>query len=103
MTTDTASSLGILRLVARVAALTLTAFFLIARSALAAKGFDGGEGTYGETDDKVVTYAAFILIAAFPLFIFLCSMLQRSLDHRKERRKAAKKARRARVDARGGW
>jgi hypothetical protein len=89
--------------VARVAALTLAAFFLIARSALAAKGFDGGEGTYGETDDKVVTDAAFIVIAFFPVLIFLCSMLQRSLDKRKERRKAAEKARRARVDLRGGW
>jgi uncharacterized membrane protein YphA (DoxX/SURF4 family) len=103
MTTDTASSLGILPLVARVAALTLAAFLLIAQSALAAKGFDGGEGTYGETNDKVVTFAAFILIAAFPLLIFLLSMLQRSLDKRKDRRKAAEKARRARVDVRGGW
>jgi hypothetical protein len=103
MTTDTASSLGILPSVARVAALTVAAFFLLAQSALAAKGFDGGQGTYGETNDKVVTFAAFILIAAFPLLILCCSMLQWRLDKRKERRKAADKARRARVDARGGW
>jgi hypothetical protein len=103
MTTDTASSLGILRLVARVAALTLAAFFLIAQSALAAKGFDGGEGTYGETNDRVVTNAAFMVIAFFPLLIFVCSMIQWRLDKRKERRKAAEKARRARADLRGGW
>jgi hypothetical protein len=89
--------------VGRVAACTLAAFFLIAQSALAAKGFDGGQGTYGETDDKVVTYAAFIVIAFFPLLIFCCSMLQWRLDKRKERRKAAEKARRARADVRGGW
>jgi hypothetical protein len=89
--------------VARVAALTLAAFFLIAQSALAAKGFDGGEGTYGETNDKVVTNAAFIIIAFFPLLILLCSMLQWRLDKRKERRKAAAKARSARADLRGGW
>ena len=88
---------------ARVAALTLAAFFLITRTALAAKGFDGGQGTYGPTDDKVVTDAAFIVIAFFPLFIFCCSMLQWRLDKRKNRRKAAEKARRARADARGGW
>jgi hypothetical protein len=96
-------SIGILPLVARVAALTLAAFFALAQSALAAKGFDGGEGTYGETNDKVVTDAAFIVIAFFPLLIFLCSMLQWRLDKRKERRKAAEKARRARADLRGGW
>jgi uncharacterized membrane protein YphA (DoxX/SURF4 family) len=103
MTTDTASSLGILRSVTRVAAFTLAAFFLIAQTALAANGFDGGEGTYGETNDKVVTNAAFLVIAFFPLLIFLCSMLQWRLDKRKERRKAAAKARRARADVRGGW
>jgi uncharacterized membrane protein YphA (DoxX/SURF4 family) len=103
MTTDTGSSLGILPLVARVAALTLSAFFLITQTALAAKGFDGGQGTYGETNDKVVTDAAFIIIAFFPLLIFILSMTQWRLDKRKERRKAAEKARRARADVRGGW
>jgi preprotein translocase subunit SecG len=103
MTTDIASSLGILRPVARVAALTLAAFFLVTQSALAAKGFDGGQGTYGETNDKVVTDAAFIVIAFFPLIILAFSMLQWRLDKRKERRKAADKARRARADVRGGW
>ena len=31
-----------------------------------ALGHDGGEGTYGETNDKVVTNAGFILIAVLP-------------------------------------
>jgi hypothetical protein len=65
---------------------------------------DGGEGTYGPANDKVVTNAGFILIAFFPLFILLMSLLQSSLDRRKERRKAAHKAlaREERV-WRGGW
>jgi hypothetical protein len=87
----------------RVALLTLCALALSAAPALAAKGFDGGEGLWGETNDKVVTNAGFILIGGFPLLIFFLSVLQWRLDVRKDRRKAAEKARRARVDARGGW
>jgi hypothetical protein len=76
---------------------------LLAVSATAAFAHDSGQGTYGETDDLVVTYAGFILIGFFPLLVFLLSMLQWSLDKRKDRRKAAAKARRARADLRGGW
>jgi len=61
---------------------------------------DGGEGTYGETNDRVVTNAGFILIIFFPLFIFVVSMLQWQLEKRKYRRQAAAKAA---VDAPGGW
>jgi hypothetical protein len=50
-----------------------------------------GRGFYGATNDKVVTDAGFILIVGFVLFVFLMTMLQRSLDKRKERRKAAEK------------
>ena len=55
------------------------------------------------TNDKVITNAGFVLIAGFPLLISLLSLLQWRLDKRKERRKAAEKARRARADRRGGW
>ena len=82
--------------------LALTAL-LFAVSAPAALAHDGGEGWWGETSDKVVTNAGFIIIAAFPLTIFLLSMLQRTLDKRKDARKRAAKARRARADMRGGW
>jgi hypothetical protein len=84
------------------ALLTLSLLALTAPVALA-EGHDGGEGLWGETDDKVVTNAGFFLIAFFPLFVFTMSLLQSSLDKRKERRKAAEKARRARADQRGGW
>jgi hypothetical protein len=66
-------------------------------------GHDGGEGTYGQTDDKVVTNAGFLLIAFFPLFIFLMSLLQHTLDRRKARRKAGRKALAREDAARGGW
>ena len=85
------------------ALLTLTLFALTAPVALAAEGHDGGEGLWGETNDKVITNAGFILIAFFPLFVFTMSMIQGTLDKRKDRRKAAEKARRARADQRGGW
>ena len=85
------------------ALLTLSLLALTAPVALAAEGHDGGEGLWGETNDKVITNAGFILIAFFPLFIFTMSMIQGTLDKRKDRRKAADKARRARADQRGGW
>jgi hypothetical protein len=72
-------------------------------AAPAAFGHDGGEGTWGETNDKVVTNAGFILIAFFPLFVFTMSMIQMSLDRRKDRRKAAQKALAREDRVRGGW
>jgi len=90
-----------------VATLLSTALLLalMAPAALAQSGGgnDYGEGWWGETNDKVVTNAGFILIAFFPLFILAMSLLQHGLDKRKERRKAAAKARAARADLRGGW
>jgi len=83
--------------------LTLSILALTAPVALASEGHDGGEGLWGETNDKVITNAGFILIAFFPLFIFVMSMIQGTLDKRKDRRKAAAKARKARADQRGGW
>ncbi len=71
--------------------------------AQATGGHDAGEGWWGETNDKVVTNFGFLLIAFFPLFIFVMSVLQWRLDKRKERRKAVAKARAARADLRGGW
>ena len=61
---------------------------------------DNGEGLWGETNDKVVTDAGFILIGAFPLLVLLLSLLQWRLDKRKEMRKAAA---RSHVDWDGGW
>ena len=85
------------------ALLTLSLLALTAPVALAAEGHDGGEGLWGETNDKVVTNAGFALIAFFPLLVFTLSMIQWRLDKRKEARKRAAKARTARADLRGGW
>jgi uncharacterized membrane protein YphA (DoxX/SURF4 family) len=84
----------------RTALLTLTIILVNAPLALAA---DDGEGLWGETSDKTVTMAAFIVICGFPLLIALISALQGSLDRRKDRKLKAAKARRARADVRGGW
>jgi hypothetical protein len=84
--------------------LALTALLLaLSAPAAVAGGHDGGEGWWGETDDKIVTNAGFIIIAAFPLLVFLLSLLQYTLDKRKDARKRAAKARVARADQRGGW
>jgi hypothetical protein len=88
--------------VLRTALLTLTFLALMAPVALA-QDHDGGEGLYGETNDKVITNAGFILIAAFPALVLVLSLIQWRLDKRKDRRLAAEKARRARADIRGGW
>jgi hypothetical protein len=93
----------IIGIVLRTIALTALFFALSAPAALAAEGHDGGEGLWGETNDKVVTFAAFILIAGFPLLILMLTLIQTRLDKRKDRRLAAAKARRARADERGGW
>jgi hypothetical protein len=83
----------------------LTAVFLVltAPVALASEGHDGGEGWYGETNDKVITNAGFAIIAGVPLLILTLSLIQWRLDKRKDRRMAAAKARAARTDMRGGW
>jgi hypothetical protein len=89
--------------VRRVTPLFLLALTIVLVAAPAALAHDGGEGTYGVANDKVVTNAGFILIAFFPLFVFVMSMLQMALDRRKERRKAVHKALAREDRVRGGW
>ena len=71
--------------------IALVALLVLAPMALGLDRIDGGEGTYGETDDKVITNAGFILIGFFPLFIFFVSLLQWRLEKRKYARQAAAK------------
>ena len=81
---------------------TLTTLFAsLVVLAPAALAHDGGMGTYGEANDKVVTNAGFIVIAFFPLLILMLSLLQWQLDKRKERRKKAKG--KLSAEWRGGW
>jgi preprotein translocase subunit SecG len=88
--------------VLRIAVLTIVLFALTAPAALASD-HDGGEGLWGETNDKVITNAGFILIVFFPLLALVLTLIQTRLDRRKDRRLAAAKARKEREDLRGGW
>jgi hypothetical protein len=89
--------------VLRTALLTLSFLALTAPVAVASEGHDGGEGWWGETNDKVITNAGFIIIAGIPLLVLVLTIIQTRLDKRKDRRLAAAKARKARADMRGGW
>jgi hypothetical protein len=89
--------------VRRLIALTTTTVVSLLLLAPAALAHDGGEGFYGQTNDKVVTIAGFILIIFFPTFIFVASMIQGRLEKRKEEHKAATKARAKSPEWQRGW
>jgi len=44
-----------------------------------------GVGLYGRTDDKVVTFFAFGVIAFFAIFVTVATLIQMRLESRKER------------------
>lgn len=92
------------RLTTTVLATCLT-FVLLAPAALAAATKDEGQGWWGETTDKTVTNAGFILIIFFPAFVAVMSAIQWKLDKRKDAKKATQKKLRASEGAtwRGGW
>jgi hypothetical protein len=79
-----------------------SAMLLTLALAPAAFAENDGRGSYGATNDKVVTNAGFIVIAFFALFVFVMSMIQWRLEKRKAAGKAAKKQLRN-VDFGGGW
>jgi putative copper export protein len=62
--------------------LALVALLVLAPAAMAADGV----GVYGRTDDKVVTFFAFGLIAFFAILVTVLSLIQIRLENRKERR-----------------
>jgi hypothetical protein len=65
--------------------LVLAAWLIPAATAFAG---DNGEGLYGETDDKIVTFFSLGVVVFFTVFVILASWLQAVLDRRKEQRKA---------------
>ncbi|MFL5871164.1 MAG: hypothetical protein ACJ75R_08780 [Solirubrobacterales bacterium] len=67
--------------IAALLALVATALLALAPAAFAADGV----GLYGRTDDKVVTYAAFIIMGFFTFLVITLSLVQIRLDNRKER------------------
>jgi hypothetical protein len=70
--------------VARLAYVLTAALAVVLLVAPAAMGADG-EGIYGRTDDKVVTFAAFIVIGFFAVLVTVLSLIQIRLESRKER------------------
>jgi hypothetical protein len=82
---------------------TLLTTCLLLATAPVALAHDGGEGWWGETNDKVITNAGFVLIAAFPIIIVINSLIQGKLEKRKDARLAAARDRKQRADQRGGW
>jgi membrane protease YdiL (CAAX protease family) len=88
------------RILSAVASFVL-ALLVIAPDALA--NANAGEGWYGPTTDKTITYAMYLVIIFFPLIIILFSLLQWRLDRRKHARMRATRRRAASADWRGGW
>jgi hypothetical protein len=79
----------------RLTPLVFLALWLI--PAATAFAGDNGEGLYGETDDKIITFFCLGVVIFFALFVTLASWLQGVLDRRKEQRKAVELRRRV------GW
>ena len=69
------------------AAMRLLAPILVfaASLALAAPAFagDNGEGLWGETDDRVVTFFSLGVVVFFTLFVIVASTIQGRLEKRK--------------------
>lgn len=63
----------------------LAAWLIPAATAFAG---DNGEGLWGETDDKIITFFSLGVVIFFAVFVALASWLQAALDRRKEQRKA---------------
>jgi putative copper export protein len=62
--------------------IALIALLVLSPAAMAADGV----GIYGRTNDKVVTFFAFGLIAFFAILVTVLSLIQIRLDNRKQRR-----------------
>ena len=65
--------------------LVLAAWLIPAATAFAG---DNGEGLYGETDDKIITFFSLGVVIFFTVFVIVASWLQAVLDRRKQERKA---------------
>lgn len=77
------------------------ALLVFAPSALAAT--HNGQGIYGNTNDKVITNAMFIIIGSLVAIMVVFSLIQNWLDHRKHARMDAAKKRESAVEWKGGW
>ena len=78
----------------RTATLALALWLLPAAPALAG---DNGQGLVGETDDKLITFFSFGVIGFFTILVIVLTIVQSTLDKRKQERKATELRRRV------GW
>ena len=74
------STARLIRLVALTAA-ALVCVLALAPAAMAADGV----GLWGRTDDKVITFFAFAVMAFFTILVTVLSLIQIRLESRKER------------------
>jgi hypothetical protein len=65
--------------------LVLAAWLVPAATAFAG---DNGEGLWGETDDRIITFFSLGVVVFFTVFVIVASWIQAALDRRKEQRKA---------------
>ena len=49
---------------------------------------DNGEGWWGETDDRAVTFFSLGVVIFFTVFVIVASWIQGALERRKQQRKA---------------
>jgi hypothetical protein len=71
----------------RIATLTALALVSLLAAAPVAMAADG-EGLYGRTNDKVITFFSFGVIAFFAILVIVLSIVQHRLEGRKERARA---------------
>jgi hypothetical protein len=63
------------------ASLSVFALLVLAPAAMAADGV----GLWGRTDDKVITYFSFAVMAMFAILVVVLSVVQARLESRKDR------------------
>ena len=71
----------IAKFVLTAALVALAGLLVVAPGAMAADGV----GLWGRTDDRVITFWAFAVIAFFAIFVVVLSLIQIRLEGRKER------------------
>ena len=74
------------RIHTRIAGLTVLALLLLMAVAAPAMAADG-VGLAGRTNDKMITFFCFGVIAFFPLLIITLTIIQTRLENRKEQRR----------------
>lgn len=69
------------RRLALLAATSLLVLLALAPAAMAADGV----GLWGRTDDKVITYFSFAVMAFFAIFVVVATVIQSRLESRRDR------------------